>query len=76
MGRQAMAKRTKNDRLQPIQPQSLYPLQVFEEHAGLSSTAIRTARRGGLRVLRIGIRAYILGSDFIDYAIKAQASDK
>lgn len=67
-----MTKQIKTDRLQPIHPESHYPLQVFGEYTGLSTAALRTARRGGLRVLRIGNRGYVLGSDFIDYAIKVQ----
>lgn len=70
-----MAKVTKNAALQPIHPQSLYPLSIFGAHAGLSAFAIRTARKGGLRILRVGNRAYVLGSDFIEYAIKAQAKN-
>ena len=70
-----MPKQNRNERLQPIHSQTLYPLSVFGQYAGLSTAAIRTARRGGLRVLRMGRRAYVLGSDFIEYALKAQTTN-
>lgn len=71
-----MPKQTRGDNLRPIDPRILYPLPVFEEHSGLSKAAMRTARRNGLRVLRVGGRAFVLGSDFIEYVLKAQSADQ
>ena len=51
-------------------------MDVFMKHVGLSRHALRTARRRGLRVLRTGGRAFVLGSDFIDYLIRCQDDDQ
>ncbi len=50
-----------------IEPHVLYPLPVFKTHTGLGDAALRAARRNGMRVLRVGGRGFILGSDFIEY---------
>lgn len=52
---------------EPITPESLYRLDDFQKLTGLGRWAMRTARRNGLKVRRIGGRAYVLGRDFIDY---------
>lgn len=53
--------------LEPIEPQKLYPLDAFMRAAGMGKSALRAARRNGLTVKYVGCRAYVKGSDFIDY---------
>jgi hypothetical protein len=53
--------------MQPIDPRLLYPLDVFMKHSGLGAAALRKARRNGLRILRTGGRAFVLGSEFQRY---------
>ena len=50
-----------------ISADRLYTLQEIENRLGLGRAAMRTARRQGLRVRRIGRRGYVLGRDMIDY---------
>lgn len=65
--------RIENQRLRPIEPNVLYPLKLFQQYAGIANHGLRTARRNGMRVLRVSNRAYVLGSDFIEYVIRVQA---
>jgi hypothetical protein len=62
-----MLRHSRNESRYPIEPDVLYPLAVFKRHTGLGDAALRSARRNGLRVLRVGGRGSILGSDFIEY---------
>ena len=71
-----MAKKARNEKLNPIDSQLLYPLPVFMEYSGMSNYAVRMARRRGMRVLRVGGRGYVLGSDFITYAQDAQSHNE
>ena len=50
-----------------IRPDCLYPLPEFKRRTGLGTHAMRTARRNGLLVRRVGGRAFILGKDFIEH---------
>lgn len=50
-----------------IRADSVYPLEVFRRRTGLDTWAMRQARRAGLRVVRVGRRGFILGSDWVDY---------
>ena len=50
--------------LAPIQNGVIYPLPEFERRSGLGRHALRQARRKGLKVCRIGGRAYVRGDDF------------
>lgn len=50
---------------------SLYTLAELKLRLGLGVHAMRTARRHGLRVRRIGRRGYVLGRDLIEYVEKA-----
>lgn len=43
-----------------------------QEQLAKATEVMRTARRHGLRVLRVGRRSYVLGSDFIEYAVASQ----
>ena len=55
-----------------ISADKLYTLAAIKWRLGLGAAALRTARRAGLRVRRIGRRGYVLGRDLIDY-IDSQA---
>ena len=55
------------ERLAPIEPDTLYPLSVFENLAGLGRHAMREARKLGLVARKVGSRKFVLGSDFIDF---------
>lgn len=51
--------------LGPIEPHVLYPLEELKARSGMGSTAMRTARRSGLKVQYAGGRGYVMGRDFI-----------
>lgn len=53
-----------------IAPTNLYHVDELLARLKWSKHAWRTARRQGLRVLRAGGRAYVLGSDLITYLSK------
>lgn len=46
---------------------SLYTLDEINARLGLGKSALRTARREGLTVKRIGRRGYVLGRDVIEW---------
>ena len=46
---------------------AVYTLDELERRMGLGVAALRTARRQGLRVCKIGRRKYVLGRDLISY---------
>ena len=48
----------------------LYSLAEIKRRLGLGAHALWTARRHGLRVLRIGRNDFILGKDLIAYAVE------
>ena len=50
-----------------IQQNVSYPLPVFSRVTGLGKHALRAARRAGLRVLYIGNRAFVNGSDWLRF---------
>ena len=56
-----------------ISANEIYTLDEFERRSGLGKAATREARRSGLKVRRIeltrplGLRSYVLGSDWIEY---------
>ncbi len=51
----------------PIQPGTLYPLQLFKQLTGLGNHAMRTARRQGLKVRYLAGRAFVHSDDFFEY---------
>lgn len=53
--------------LGPIEPHILYPLTDLQARSGMGATALRTARRQGLKVMYTAGRGYVLGRDFIAY---------
>ena len=50
-----------------IQSGVVYPLAEFERITGLKRHAMRQARKQGLRVCRLGNRAYVRGEDFSEF---------
>jgi hypothetical protein len=50
-----------------ISPSDVYRLDEFQARVGWSNDAWRTARSNGLKVIRTQGRAYVRGSDFLDY---------
>ena len=53
-----------------IEPQNIYTLREFQARSGLGETALRTARRAGLRVVRFKNRSYVRGQDFLEFLDK------
>ena len=50
--------------LAPIEDGVTYPLDEFQRRSGLGRHALRQARRQGLKVRRLGGRAFVCGGDF------------
>jgi len=62
----------RGQRLRPHTPgevhhSALYRVDELKARMGWSDSALRSARRRGLKVRRDGKRAYILGEDVISY---------
>ena len=53
--------------LGPIEPDVVYPLDDLKGRSGMGNTALRTARRTGLKIMYAGGRAYCKGSAFIEW---------
>lgn len=54
-------------RATPILIDGIYQLADFQELTARGDSAIRSARRNGLRVMRCGQRGYVHGRDFLDF---------
>ncbi len=54
----------------PIQRDTVYPLHSFMSRVGWGEFAMRSARRSGLRVVRMGKSVFVRGEDFIDFLDK------
>ena len=54
-----------------IAADSMYTLEEIQKRLGLGQAAMRTARRAGLKVRRIGRRGYVLGKDLLAYVESA-----
>ena len=54
----------------PIVPGVLYLLEDFQQLSRMGKHAMRSARNNGLRVRRIGNRAYVHSDDFFAYLNK------
>lgn len=52
-----------------------YPLPLFQRLSGLGTWGIRQARRDGLRVVKVGRRKFVLGSDWLTY-LERQAANQ
>ena len=51
----------------PVDKDCVYALELFKAITGLKTTAIRQARRAGLKILIVGRRRFVRGSDFLEY---------
>lgn len=54
-----------------IRADGIYTLHELQQRMGLGQAALRTARRNGLPIKRIGRRGYVLGRDLIEYVDRA-----
>ncbi len=55
-----------------------YPLPLFRAATGLSAWAMRKARRNGLRIVKVGRRHFVRGSDwdrFLEQQTDSQSTD-
>jgi len=50
-----------------IEPTVVYPLADFKRRTGFDDTAMRSARRAGLKVIYANNRVFVRGSDFVQY---------
>ena len=50
-----------------ISAQAAYSLDQVKQRLGLGTAAIRTARRRGLVVRRVGRKSFVLGKDLLAY---------
>lgn len=66
----------KSEDLAAIDPTLQYPLELFEQIAGLGRAALREARRKGLRVVYIHGRAFVRGADWLSYCDSAGKASK
>ena len=62
LDREAAAERVQS--LAPIVFAAVYPLPLFRRMTGLSAWAMRQCRRNGLRVVKVGRRHFIRGTDW------------
>jgi len=60
-----MANRSED--LAAIRHDEQYPLELFEKMAGLGRSAVREARRRGLKVTYLHGRGYVRGSGWMAY---------
>lgn len=70
--------RLSTPRLDPpghIAADTLYTLAEIQSRLRLGQHAMRQARRAGLRVRRIGRRAYVLGRDVLTFAERQGGGD-
>ena len=52
-----------------IRPDELYTLNELKHRLGVTSSTLRSARRGGLRVYYRHRHAYVYGRDWIEYVL-------
>ena len=71
-----MSTTVRKSSLQPVRPDELYPLGAFRRISGLGDTALREARRAGLRVIYRHGRGFILGADAIRYLTTDPPSER
>ena len=59
-----------DQQLAPIDADRLYPLELFQQIAGLGRAAMRNARKSGLNIRYVSGRGWVLGRDWIDYVVE------
>lgn len=57
-----------------VRADCVYQLDELKTRTGLGTAALRTARRRGLRVRKIGRKGFVLGADFLAYVQSAAAT--
>ena len=50
-----------------IKADEAYPLDYVKQDLNLGAAALRTARRNGLKVKKIGRKSYVMGKDLLQY---------
>ena len=50
-----------------IDPDKLYSLEAFKHVSGMGDWAMRSARKAGLKMKKIGNRKFVSGKDFVDF---------
>lgn len=75
-GRQNMSNATLQLLDGHVSENEMYSLHEIKRRLGLGAHAIRTARKRGLRVLRIGRNDFILGTDLIRYAVETEDAEE
>jgi len=53
-----------------VSADEMLTLDAIKHRLGLGVHALRSARRNGLKVRRLGRRSYVLGKDLMDYIEK------
>ncbi|MBA2113075.1 hypothetical protein [Bremerella alba] len=66
--------KTLNNNSGVISVQELYTVSEFKARLGISNTAFRTLRQQGLKISRIGKRAYLVGRLAIEF-FESQAKE-
>jgi len=59
-----------------IRADAMYTLDELKRRSQLGTAALRTARRNGLPVLRIGRRSYVSGGSFIQWPMRTPAESE
>lgn len=59
-----------------IRSDSIYTLDEFSRRSGLGRDGMRSARNGGLRVIRKHNRGYVKGADWFAYLEKSSHDEK
>lgn len=53
-----------------IRADELLPIAEVQTRLGIGKAAMRTMRKNGLAIRRVGRQSYVVGSDLIDFARK------
>ena len=56
--------------IEPIDPDLVYPISGIRRYTGWGGSAVRTARRKGLKVKYCGRRGFVRGSALIEHIDK------
>ncbi len=57
----------KTDNLEAIDVSKIYPLKQFQRLAGAGDWMMRQMRRNGLKVRRVGGKAFVRGQDWFEF---------
>lgn len=62
-----MKKNERNESATAIRRDEVYRLTDFMRITGMTTSAVREARRAGLAIRRAGKRSFIIGADFVKF---------